>query len=194
VLAIQGGEVDILSQFAVVGGEALLNDPNIVVTEVKAAQHRQIHMRTDEGPFTDKRVRQAMALLLDRPALVEGLFSGKADLGNDHPFAPVYPYTDTSVPQRAADVEAAKALLADAGVSGFEVELSTWDNYEIPQLAQLLQSAAKEVGITITLNITDAGTYYSDFWLNSPLWRRSTSTARRPPPARSRRSSSTRRR
>jgi peptide/nickel transport system substrate-binding protein len=127
-------------------------------------------MRADQEPFTDKRVRQAMALLLDRPAIIEGFFQGKADLGNDHPFAPVYPFTDTSVAQRAVDVEQAKQLLADAGKGGgFEVQLSTWDNYEIPQLAQLLQSAAKEVGITITLNITDAGTYYSDFWLNSPL-------------------------
>jgi peptide/nickel transport system substrate-binding protein len=171
ILAIQGGEVDILSQFQIVaGGEALLNDPNIAVTEVKAAQHRQIHMRTDQEPFQDKRVRQAMALLLDRPTIIEAFFQGKADLGNDNPFAPVYPYTDTSVPQREVNVEQAKQLLADAGKSdGFTVELSTWDNYEIPQLAQLLQGAAKEVGITITLNITDAGTYYSDFWLNSPL-------------------------
>jgi len=171
ILAIQGGEVDILSQFQIVaGGEALLNDPNIVVTEVQASQHRQIHMRTDQEPFQDKRVRQAMALLLDRPTIIEGFFQGKADLGNDNPFAPVYPYTDTSVPQREVNVEQAKQLLADAGKGdGFKVELSTWDNYEIPQLAQLLQGAAKELGITITLNITDAGTYYSDFWLNSPL-------------------------
>ena len=109
-----------------------------------------------------------MALLLDRPTIIEGFFQGKADIGNDSPFAPVYPYTDTTVPQREVNVEQAKQLLADAGKGdGFKVELSTWDNYEIPQLAQLLQGAAKEVGIT--LNITDAGTYYSDFWLDSPL-------------------------
>jgi peptide/nickel transport system substrate-binding protein len=171
ILAIQGGEVDILSQFQIVaGGEALLNDPNIRVTEVKAAQHRQIHMRADQEPFKDKGVRQAMALLLDRPAIIEAFFQGKADIGNDSPFAPVYPYTDTSVPQREVNVDQAKQLLADAGKSdGFDVTLSTWDNYEIPQLAQLLQGAAKEVGINIKLNITDAGTYYSDFWLHSPL-------------------------
>ncbi len=171
ILAIQGGEVDILSQFQIVaGGEALLNNPEIAVTEVKAAQHRQIHMRADQEPFQDKRVRQAMALLLDRPTIIEGFFQGRADIGNDNPFAPVYPFTDTSVPQREVNVEQAKQLLADAGKGdGFKVELSTWDNYEIPQLAQLIQGAAKELGITITLNITDAGTYYSDFWLNSPL-------------------------
>jgi peptide/nickel transport system substrate-binding protein len=171
ILAIEGGEVDILSQFQVVGGgAALLNDPNIRVHEIRAAQHRQIHMRTDQEPFKDKRVRQAMAFLLDRPSLVTGLFKEKADLGNDHPFAPVYPFSDLTVPQRVGSIDQAKQLLADAGMSsGFSVKLSTWDNYEIPQLAQLLQSAAKEVGINISLNVTDAGTYYSDFWLNSPL-------------------------
>jgi peptide/nickel transport system substrate-binding protein len=170
ILALQGGEVDILSQFAVVGGEALLNDPNITVTALRSSAHRQIHMRADQEPFKDKRVRQAMALLLDRPSLVQGLFQGKADLGNDHPFAPVYPYTDTSVPQRAVNVDQAKQLLADAGKgSGFKIQLSTWDNYEIPQLAQLLQSAAKQVGIDISLNITDINTYYSKFWLDSPI-------------------------
>jgi peptide/nickel transport system substrate-binding protein len=171
ILAIQGGEVDILSQFQVVGGgAALLNDPNIRVHEIRAAQHRQIHMRTDQEPFKDKRVRQAMAFLLDRPSLITGLFKEKADLGNDHPFAPVYPFSDLTVPQRVGSIDQAKQLLADAGMSsGFSVKLSTWDNYEIPQLAQLLQSAAKEVSINISLNVTDAGTYYSDFWLNSPL-------------------------
>jgi peptide/nickel transport system substrate-binding protein len=171
ILAIQGGEVDILSQFQVVGGgAALLNDPNIRVHEIRAAQHRQIHMRTDQEPFKDKRVRQAMAFLLDRPSLITGLFKEKADLGNDHPFAPVYPFSDLTVPQRVGSIDQAKQLLGDAGMSsGFSVKLSTWDNYEIPQLAQLLQSAAKEVGINISINVTDAGTYYSDFWLNSPL-------------------------
>jgi peptide/nickel transport system substrate-binding protein len=171
ILAIQGGEVDVLSQFQVVaGGEALLNDPNIVVTEVRAAQHRQVHMRADQEPFKDKRVRQAMALLLDRPAIIQGFFQGKADLGNDHPFAPVYPFSDLTIPQRALDVEQAKQLLADAGKGdGFEIQLSTWDNYEMPQLAQIIQGAAKEVGITVTLNVTDISTYYSDFWLDSPF-------------------------
>ena len=54
-------------------------------------------MRNDQAPFTDPRVRQAIALTLDRPAIVAALFKGNADLGNDTPFAPVYPSTNTSV-------------------------------------------------------------------------------------------------
>ncbi len=50
-------------------------------------------MRVDDGVLKDKRVRQAIALTLNRPQIVKTLFNGLADLGNDSPFAPVYPST-----------------------------------------------------------------------------------------------------
>ncbi|MEO8290259.1 MAG: ABC transporter substrate-binding protein [Gaiellaceae bacterium] len=170
ILALQGDEVDFLEHFSVSGGKALLNDDNVKVIAVKAATHRQIHMRTDKDPFTDKRVRQAIALSLDRNALVEGLWEGQADVGNDSPFAPLYPSTDTSVPQREQDLVQAKQLLADAGAEGISVDLSTWNGFEIPDLAQLVKENAAEIGVTINLKITDAGTYYGDGVFGKSTW------------------------
>ncbi len=170
VLAIQGGEVDFVEHFSVAGGKALLDNPDIQVIGVSTATHRQLHMRTDKEPFTDKRVRQAIALSIDRNALVDGLWEGRADLGNDSPFAPLYPSTDTSVPQREQDIEQAKQLLADAGKEGFKVQLDTWDGFEIPDLAQLVKNYAEEIGVTINLNITDAGTYYGDGVYGKSTW------------------------
>jgi peptide/nickel transport system substrate-binding protein len=171
VLALQSGEVDVVTQFSVSGGRALLTDPNVQTVDVKAATHRQVHLRTDQPPFTDKRVRQALALAIDRNGLVDGLFKGKAQLGNDSPFAPVFKYTDTSVAQRQQDIEQAKQLLADAGMpDGFEVQLDTWDGFEIPDLAQLIQNNAKEIGATIKLNITDAASYYGDSVYGKSTW------------------------
>ena len=102
--------------FSPTGGKALLNDPNVTVIELRASVHREIHMRNDKKPFDDKRVRQAMALAVDRAALVNGLMAGKSDFGNDSPFAPVFPSTDKSVAQRKQDLEKAKALMQQAGV------------------------------------------------------------------------------
>ena len=51
-------------------------------------------MRCDTGPFTDKRVRRALALSIDRKKLVAGLFRGSREIGNDSPFAPAFPSTD----------------------------------------------------------------------------------------------------
>ncbi len=171
VVAIQGDEVDFLEHFSVAGGQALLDNPDVQVIAISTATHRQLHMRTDKEPFTDKRVRQAIALSIDRNALVEGLWEGRADIGNDSPFAPLYPSTDTSVPQREQDIEQAKQLLADAGMGdGFEVQLDTWNGFEIPDLAQLVKSYAEQIGVKINLKITDAGTYYGDGVFGKSTW------------------------
>jgi peptide/nickel transport system substrate-binding protein len=171
ILGLQGDEVDFVEHFSVSGGAPLLGDENVQVIAVKAATHRQLHMRTDKEPFTDNRVRQAIALSIDRPALVDGLWEGQADIGNDSPFGPLYPSTDTSVPQREQDIDQAKQLLADAGMAdGFSVQLDTWNGFEIPDLAQLIKNNAAEIGVTLNLKITDAGTYYGDGVFGKSTW------------------------
>ena len=172
IVAFQGDEVDFVEHFSVSGGQALLSDPNAQVIAVKASTHRQIHMRTDKDPFTDKRVRQAIALSLDRNAMVDGLWDGKADLGNDSPFAPAYPSTDTSVPQRQQNIDQAKQLLSDAGMAdGFTVELQTWNGFEIPDLAQLVKQYASEIGVTVNVKIVgDDTAYYGDAVFGKSIW------------------------
>ena len=91
VLALQGGQVDMLAQMTVADGRAILANPKFKIISAKSSAHEQVHMRCDTGPFTDKRVRQALALSINRKALVRGLFQGKATVGNDSPFASVFP-------------------------------------------------------------------------------------------------------
>jgi peptide/nickel transport system substrate-binding protein len=174
ILGIQGGEVDVLAQFSPVNGKPLLTDPNVTVIELRASQHRQLHMRTDKEPFNDKSVRQAVALLINRDNIVKGLLEGKSDYGNDSPFAPVYPSTDKSVPQRKQDVEKAKALLSQAGKSSLNVELRGWNGFEMPQYAELVQNDLKAAGISVKLNFTDSGSYYGDAVFGKSPWLDST--------------------
>ena len=63
VLALTGGTIDVLGQFAVSGGEALLTGSYNVI-KLKTSAHRELSMRCDQAPFTDPRVRQAIALTL----------------------------------------------------------------------------------------------------------------------------------
>jgi peptide/nickel transport system substrate-binding protein len=170
ILALQGGDVDVLIHFSPTGGKALLNDPNITVIELRSSVHREVHMRNDKPPFDDKRVRQAMALAVDRQALVSGLFAGKADLGNDSPFAPVFPSTDKSVPQRQQDLEKAKALMQQANPTTTSATLNTWDGFELSDLAQLLQNDAAKIGLRLRPNVTPAGTYYCDAVFGKSPW------------------------
>jgi peptide/nickel transport system substrate-binding protein len=152
VSGLQGGAADAITQFSVVGGDALLNDPNITVQTIRGAAHREIWMNTREGDFTDKRIRQAVALGIDRDALIATLLKGKADIANDHPIAPIYPFFDATQPQRARDVAKAKQLLSDGGKAGLAATMYFPKLQEIPQLAQILQSQLKDIGMNVTLS------------------------------------------
>ena len=171
VLALTGGTIDVLGQFSVSGGPQLLTNSNIHVSRLKSSAHRELSMRCDESPFTDARVRQAIALTLNRPDIVKSLFNGYADIGNDSPFAPVFPSTNTSVPQRAQDIAKAKALLKAAGhASGFSTQLYANAVQEIPQYAQIVQASAKEIGVDITVHSQPSATYYGKGTFGNSNW------------------------
>ena len=146
ILALQSGDVDVLVHFSPTGGKALLNDPNITVIELRASRApRGAHAQRQEAVRRQARAPGDGAGR--RPqALVNGLFAGKADFGNDSPFAPVFPSTDKSVPQRKQDLEKAKALMQQAGVSNASVELTRGTASSCRDLAQLLQNDAAKVG------------------------------------------------
>ena len=170
VLALTGGTIDVVGQFSVTGGPQILNGPYNVV-KLKSSAHRELSMRNDQAPFTDPRVRRAIALTLDRPAIVKALFSGYADLGNDSPFAPVFPSTDTSIAQRAKNISEAKALLKAAGhANGFSTQMLANQQQEIPQYAQIIQQSAKAIGVNIHVKVEPSSVYYGKATFGNSDW------------------------
>jgi peptide/nickel transport system substrate-binding protein len=176
VLAMQGGQLDVLLHVPVQGSQALLADPRLNIVSLKSSAHEQVHMRTDKGLFADKRIRRAIALCLNRENLVRGMFRGRAVAGNDSPFAPIFSATDPTLPQREQDFVMAKELLAAAGVpNGFKAMLTTERFQELPDYAVVIQNAVRKIGIDLTLNVEDQSTYYgravfgSSDWLDSQM-------------------------
>jgi len=163
ITGVLGGQADAIVLFAVVGGDALLSNPDVTVESIKGASHRQLWMNTREGTFADVKVRQAVALGIDRQELLDVVLKGRGQMGNDHPVAPSYEFFDAAQPQRERDVEKAKALLEEAGKAGLAVTLTVPKLVEIPQLAELIQTQLKDIGMDVTLNVISTDTFY-DSW------------------------------
>ncbi len=170
VLALTSGSIDVVGQFTVANSPQLLTGGYNVV-KLKSSAHRELSMRNDKAPFTDPRVRQAIALSLDRPSIVKALFNGLADIGNDSPFAPVFPSTNTSIPQRAQDIAKAKSLLSAAGhPNGFSATLTGEVFQEIQNYAQIVQAQAKAIGVHLKLNIEAQPKYYGNYLFGTSDW------------------------
>lgn len=139
---------------------AKINKKKIALVRVPSAGHLMTHLRCDFGPFsTDKRIRQAAALTLDREGFLKGVLKGQGVLGNDSVMDP-FATADKSVKQRKRDIDAAKKLMAAAGSTGFKVDLSTYRRDDINLLAEFLKSSLAEIGIDVNLGkISDS--YYT---------------------------------
>jgi peptide/nickel transport system substrate-binding protein len=170
ILALTGGTIDVLGQFSVTGGEALLSG-NYNIIKLKSSAHRELSMRNDQAPFTDPRVRQAIALTLNRPQIITALFKGNADIGNDSPFWSGFASTDTSIAQRTQNISQAKSLLAAAGhPNGFSTRLVTENVQEIPAYAQIVAQSAAAIGVKINVVVESSAQYFGKFTFGNSDW------------------------
>ena len=115
-------------------------------------------MRVDVPPFNDRSVRVALALSLNRPSIIKTLFGGLGVPGNDSPIAPSQAVYPKSVAQRKQSLIKAKALAKGKTV---KTQLTTQNAYELPDLAVLVQNAAKAIGFSISPKLLSVQAYYA---------------------------------
>jgi peptide/nickel transport system substrate-binding protein len=109
-------------------------------------------MRMDQPPFNDIRVRQALRLIVDRPQMLELLFSGSGLVGNDI-FGIFDPTYDHTIPQRHQDIDQARHLLTQAGHDSLSLTLVTADvTAGSVRAAQIFAQQASAAGVTVNLN------------------------------------------
>jgi len=111
--ALLSGALDVSSVYPPALAKQQLSGGQVNVLRAPGSDCAYFTMRVNEGPLADVRVRKALKLLADRPALVEGTFNGLGEVGNDNYVIDVE-YTLQGV-HPVHDVEQAKSLLKAAG-------------------------------------------------------------------------------
>jgi peptide/nickel transport system substrate-binding protein len=173
VLALQSGEADVTLEARYQGSQPLFDNPEVRMQREPSSAYRALHLRVDRPPLDSPLVRRAIALSLDRPALLQGLYSGRADLGNDHGFAPVYPTHPATPSQRRQDHAAARRLLEQAGHGrGLALTLTIEQFEDVPQYGIFVKEMCKPAGIDMKLEILSQAEYYGSGdnqpWLEVP--------------------------
>jgi peptide/nickel transport system substrate-binding protein len=159
VTGLQSGQIDLAVQVSYQGAQQL-EQANLNVIPLQAANHRYLHMNVKKKPFSDVRVRQAIALALNRPQITQGLWGKYGQVGNDSPMWPGYAFTDKSVPQRKQDLAKARALLKAAGATNLRLTLSCYRAFEMPDYAQRVAQALKQIGINCSVKVYTGAQYF----------------------------------
>jgi peptide/nickel transport system substrate-binding protein len=111
----------------------------------------------ERGPaMGDKRVRRALSLAIDRQALVDGLWLGRAKVPASHNY-PEYGAMFVEGRQLRYDPAQARQLLREAGYSGERIVYRAAPNYYTRSLeaAQVMVEMWKAVGINAALQVVE---------------------------------------
>lgn len=115
-------------------------------------------MNTQAGVLTDKRVRQAVAHAIDRQLIVDALLGGYSQVTNQLLTPAHFGYID-GLEWYPYDVDKAKALLAEAGLSdGAEIEIITSPRFD-QRIIQAIQQQLTDVNLTLKISMTDMSSF-----------------------------------
>jgi peptide/nickel transport system substrate-binding protein len=158
VTALQSGQIDLAVQVSYQGAQQLKSTANVI--PLQTANHRYLNMNVNVKPFNDVRVRQAIALALNRPNIAQGLWGPYAQVGNDSPMWSGYTFTDRSVPQRHQQLAKARALLKAAGATNLHLTLTCYRAFEMPDYAQRVAQQLKQIGINCQVKVYTSTQYF----------------------------------
>lgn len=149
----------------------LENDAKVQILRFGNGNSRTIIMDSQQGPFGDRRVRDAFKLLIDREQALSAAYSGFGSVTADIPLKPDDPFFPPGLEPRAYDPEQAASLLKAAGHDKLDLELLFTDSQPGgPEIAQILASSASQIGVNLSLKNWPASTWPDQVWLKKPFY------------------------
>ncbi len=169
--ALLTGEVDVIEDVDIRNIAMVEGNPDLRVVRTPSLRHLTFDMNCSVAPYDNPAVRKALKLAIDREDILQKVFLGEAEIGNDTPVARIMPLFAETPPQYAYDPEAARAILAEAGLTDVTVDLSVAES-AFPgavEAAVLFKEHAAKAGITVNVvNEADDG-YWDNVWLKKPF-------------------------
>ncbi len=165
VLQAQSGEVDIALDVPYSQIDALANTPEMQVNVVNLYGTAAIVLNQRLLPeFTDKMVRQAMSMAIDRQALVSAVLFGKGEVAKSPFYGPDILFW-TGDFETKFDLEGAKKLMAESSApDGFAVEMIIPSGDTLAsQTAVILKDQLAQLKIDITITPVESGTWW-EMW------------------------------
>ena len=182
---LRSGQLDFIERVASSDIEKLKSDKKLKIASITEIGYRGLTINGGKGEKAqqnplgkDARVREALELTLDRQGLAQVVMDNEAQVGNQW-VAPTNAWYAKNVPVPKRDVERAKALLREAGVSRPSFTLVAPTTSDAQRLAVVIQSMAREAGFEVkiqaaefatSLNMADKGDFeaYVLAWSGRP--------------------------
>ncbi len=161
---LRSGQLDFAERVASSDMEALKKDNKLKTASIVEIGYQGITInigksdRAQKNPLgRDAKVREAFELSLDRKGLAQVVMDNEAQVGNQW-VAPNNSFYVKSLPVPKRNVERARALLKEAGVTNPSFTLMTTTTSDAQRLALVIQAMARDAGFDVKIQATEFAT------------------------------------
>jgi peptide/nickel transport system substrate-binding protein len=165
--ALMSGEVDFTNEVPPKDWVTVQGNADLKAETLEGSRFYWLLPNNHSKPMDNAKVRQAIALALDRKALVAGAFFGQATpiTGGVIPQWN-WAYADLKFFKEGADVARAKQLLAEAGVpDGFETSMTIASSFPaMVAMAPIIQANLSAIGVKAKIGTMEIPRYWDEVW------------------------------
>src|SRR5215469_5966580 len=161
---LKSGGLDLIERVLATDIKDVRSDPKLKLATALGLGYMGIDINVGSGeraknPLgSSAKVRQALDYAIDREALNQVVFNGEFVPGNQW-VNPENSYYQKALAVRKRDVNKAKALLKEAGITApFDVDFMVPKGAESQAVAEVIQAMAADAGINMRIRVTEFAT------------------------------------
>jgi peptide/nickel transport system substrate-binding protein len=163
---LRAGTIDVIAIEDAKNFLLVKDDPKLATTRSPAIKIDTLELPGDVPPVNNQKVRQAILLALDKPAIMQAGIMGLGQvIGGMPPAMKYWSLPVDQLPNQKRDVAKAKQLLAEAGFpTGFELKLRTIVGYAtMAANAPVIAANLRDVGISVRAETIDLGIWAEEW-------------------------------
>ena len=146
---------------------SILDDLGLVKSEVQTSTTLTVRMNVANKPYDDQKVRKAVQLAVDNNAALQLGINGAGTKADNYHVAPIQPdWVEIGTHER--DVEAAKAMITEAGQADFEHEIISVDENWHKNTCDAVAAQLREAGFKVKRTVLPGSTFWND-WTKYPF-------------------------
>ncbi len=156
---LESGGVNITTPVDMAMMERVNSSDSTEFVEAESLRTNYLGFNTEQEPFDDVKVRQAIDFAIDREKLKEGIYDGQASIPNSMVSTQVFGHNE-ELPEVGQDMEKAQAALRESNhADGFDATIWVNDSQDLVDSAVYIQEQLKELNINITIEQFEMATF-----------------------------------
>lgn len=160
VIGLETGELDMVLDVPAIAWDSILSSDTMDIKTGPSTTTAYMGLNTQKGILTDKDVRKAIAMAVDKDAIIDTIFLGKVTKAEQF-ISPVVFGHNKNAKSLTFDPEAAKKIIEEKGLVGAPLKIVV-SSPERVQMATIVQAQLKNIGLDLTIELLEWGTFLAE--------------------------------